>query len=460
MIGEIMTSRAKRAANRRNSKLSTGPSQAARERTKYNGVTHGMRAKTQVLPGEDPLKLDAMRLDWHVSLQPRDPAEVALVDDIANARWLLERAERALFEHSIALIEQDDARQALDVEEDVRRLFHDASGSHWTYALSSEPCDGPTTSLLEKPDDPNQPSTLVVRLESSEKGCQVLIGNWRMLRARLEQDLAWQPQDRLKAIRMLGRQPLEVIEDQRVWLIYVCCFALHPLDKDHPFDDFKCEMGKPALDPFLARVQSRWPRALDASDKAEAKQTLLDLVDRNLERLEAKVEVYRQLAAATAASRAARLAGDPSIEGERLRRYELACQRRVHRCLDAFWKYRRENGGAEEYDDSIADEGGDEQLVENAPDSALESGVAEVASSVENKNLTTEANVGLTAAELQFIKEIAAADEEMRTVLKELAKMRGEGKATVGTPAAGGGTGRSAILDAIFPGEPLPPPIS
>ena len=156
------------------------------------------------------------------------------------------------------------------------------------------------------------------------------------------ENLPIQAPDRLKLIRMLGKQPLDAGVDQRVWLIYVAAFALHPIGDGTPFDDLKSDLATLDLEAFATRMQSRWPRALDASDVAGARRVLFDLVDRNLERLEAKLEAYRSVAGEQAASMAGRLAFDQSPDGERLRRFELACQRRKQRCQDAFWKYRRE----------------------------------------------------------------------------------------------------------------------
>ena len=66
------------------------------------------------------------------------------------------------------------------------------------------------------------------------------------------------------------------------------------------------------------------------------------MLTENLERLEAKLEGYRGVAGEQAVSTAGRLAFEQSPDGERLRRFELASERRKQRCLDAFWKYRRE----------------------------------------------------------------------------------------------------------------------
>ncbi|MBV8265569.1 MAG: hypothetical protein JO252_04405, partial [Planctomycetaceae bacterium] len=53
----------RREINRKNSQQSTGPRTAAgKEKSKLNGLKHGLRAATLVLPGEDPEALEH-RLD-------------------------------------------------------------------------------------------------------------------------------------------------------------------------------------------------------------------------------------------------------------------------------------------------------------------------------------------------------------------------------------------------------------
>ena len=255
--------------------------------------------------GRTSARFDALRETWVNRLKPRDPAEDELVSDYVNAVWLHRRADRALFHYLKAGIEQAAGREEENVAGDIRALFADAQGHHSLYAIFTAAFDGPTTSHPsgDTTKGPDHPSTVVNRLESSETGCLALTGYWKTLKDRVEQGLEWQPQDRLKCIRMLGWQPLDVLEDQRILLVYIASFGLQPAGKRDPFGDFKCEMGTPELEPFLERVRTRWPLILDASDTPKCKQTLLDLVDRNIERLEAKVEVYRGLSAEGTAGR-------------------------------------------------------------------------------------------------------------------------------------------------------------
>ena len=97
------------------------------------------------------------------------------------------------------------------------------------YALWPLAHGGPSTSWSGQVDDPNQPYLLVKDLEASAKGCQALLDEWTVLRGRVENNLPWQPQDRLKAVRMLGKQPVDVpsIGDS-LRLIYSTTFAMQP----------------------------------------------------------------------------------------------------------------------------------------------------------------------------------------------------------------------------------------
>jgi hypothetical protein len=59
----------------------------------------------------------------------------------------------------------------------------------------------------------------VVRLEASALGCAWMLERWDELRLLLEAGLSWQPPERLKAVRLLGRQPLEALHDERVMAV-------------------------------------------------------------------------------------------------------------------------------------------------------------------------------------------------------------------------------------------------
>ena len=78
---------------------------------------------------------------------------------------------------------------------------------------------------------------------------------------------------------------------------------------------------------------------MDASDTAMAKESLLELIDRNIAQPEAKPGD-----SSGAGGRLRRT--DGSREGESLRRQQMAWQRQFHRSMNGFWKHRHGTEGA------------------------------------------------------------------------------------------------------------------
>src|SRR5262249_55715526 len=81
-------------ANRRNAMKATGPrTEAGKNISKYNGVTHGLCADGAV-PGEDRGALEAMIERWCRDLGASTEVERALATNAAKAQWGLDRAYR------------------------------------------------------------------------------------------------------------------------------------------------------------------------------------------------------------------------------------------------------------------------------------------------------------------------------------------------------------------------------
>src|SRR4051812_2544884 len=78
------------AANRANSKHSTGPrTTRGKNVSRFNGLKHVLRAELPVLPGEDPEALRD-RLDlWMLEQGPRTDLERHLVERAVRASWRL-----------------------------------------------------------------------------------------------------------------------------------------------------------------------------------------------------------------------------------------------------------------------------------------------------------------------------------------------------------------------------------
>ena len=187
-------------ANRRNAQKSTGPrTPEGKNRSRFNGVKHGLRATVAVLPGEDPAAFQE-RVDALMErFAPQNPVEADLLERVAATTWSLERANRAEAARLSQLIRNDSReREEREQEEAIllgRRLFWDARGPcqlypHTPYSGSSEP----RISWSPDPNDPNQPAILVLRLERTVAGCRWLLDRWGELwRGWSRATCGWRP---------------------------------------------------------------------------------------------------------------------------------------------------------------------------------------------------------------------------------------------------------------------------
>ena len=90
-----MASKRQIEANRNNARQSTGPrTSAGKQRSSQNALQHGLLAKQTVIPGEDPADFEALLSSYEDTFQPTNPVEDALVRQIADADWRLQRISR------------------------------------------------------------------------------------------------------------------------------------------------------------------------------------------------------------------------------------------------------------------------------------------------------------------------------------------------------------------------------
>jgi hypothetical protein len=161
--------------------------------------------------------------------------------------------------------------------------------------------------------------------------------------------LKWQAPDRLKAIRLLGRQPMDLLADERVLMIYLACDAMQP-EGPSSLDDMRTETNDLELERIKERVQGRGADRKKPASPEAGKSALLALIERTTGRLEARLTVHRQRREFEKAVQMDLLAFDDSPQGELLRRYRLARDREFHRALNALFKVRREILAAAEGD--------------------------------------------------------------------------------------------------------------
>jgi hypothetical protein len=78
--------------NRANAQHSTGPrSDAGKQRSALNALTHGLTARTAVLPTEDPAAYEQLHRQFLDEYRPATPTETQLVRELADTSWRLNR---------------------------------------------------------------------------------------------------------------------------------------------------------------------------------------------------------------------------------------------------------------------------------------------------------------------------------------------------------------------------------
>jgi hypothetical protein len=153
-------SEAQLAANRANAAKSTGPrSEEGKKKSRLNGLTHGLRAETAVLPGEDGGRLQDRIDAWAVDLDARTEAEHYAVAAAARASWRMDRAvaadTAAVTRRMIDVEEGFDDRLAIEVDKLAERLH-------------------------------GEPGPIARQLRSTSHGCRWMIAQWKSLEAHLD----------------------------------------------------------------------------------------------------------------------------------------------------------------------------------------------------------------------------------------------------------------------------------
>jgi hypothetical protein len=112
-----------------------------------------------------------------------------------------------------------------------------------------------------------------------------------------------------------------------------------------PFQEIFTELSPQEAEVYRNSLRLRQYDSLLPKDAAAARAELLDIVNRAAKSIQAKADELEELAELNAPYRANRLSWDDTPEGERLRRYELTCDRAWNRAFDLFMKIRQK--GAE-----------------------------------------------------------------------------------------------------------------
>jgi hypothetical protein len=141
---------------------------------------------------------------------------------------------------------------------------------------------------------------------------------------------------------MLGRQPLDAVDDMRVMSIYLDSWVMEP-DDQHEFTDVMTELTPTERTVCMDRLNARDPQGKMVPKSPEAARAeLLALIASEEERLEGVLAGHLER---EEAELAVALAFDDSVWGQRLRKYEETNDRLLLRIIETLRKRREKADG-------------------------------------------------------------------------------------------------------------------
>jgi hypothetical protein len=199
--------------------------------------------------------------------------------------------------------------------------------------------DGESFRISDYSVDEDHPMRLVHCLQTTGAGCQWMLDQWADLRALLERGVPWLAPDKLKAVRLLGHHPIDALDSEDVAMVYL---ASHMLlnQEGQPFQEILNELPPNEAPQYEKYLKARNYDARGPEDAAAAREMLLQIIEKATEVLEEKADVFHERDEIDAGSASDRLSWDDTEEGERLRRYEMTCERTWYRLLDLLMKIR------------------------------------------------------------------------------------------------------------------------
>jgi len=352
-----MTSERKANANRKNAQRSIGPKTAeGRNVVRRNALRHGLAAQVLVVAGEDTEAFRAMADGHLAAFRPRNEVELELVNTFTIAAWTRMRCVSTLTGMSNQHIRETQIAEELCLKDRVfelgRRVFFD-SQERWPLYPDPSVEDFP---VFERNSDPSSrhdpPARLVNELETTYLGCCWLLERWNELRMLTLPGNTWRAFDKFKAIRLLGKQPLDVLDDLSgdLAVIFLATHAICPMSK-YAFNELRCEVENLQFAVVRKRLEDRRIERFAPANEDAARQLLNNLSGREIGRLEQLALQRRYAADAESVERLRRLAFNPGEEADKVRRYEDAAIRRMSRsCMD-FIKVRQNAFLSDDADD-------------------------------------------------------------------------------------------------------------
>jgi hypothetical protein len=201
----------------------------------------------------------------------------------------------------------------------------------------------------------------VLPQENAAEGCHWLLDRWIGLRVLLDRKSEWTYGDMFCLIRLLGKYPVEAINDPKINAIFLAWDAMDPGRGEWFWKE--CKRCKPLQDPGFSDYRKWREIAERPADATAAIKFFEQLVDEQVARLEELLELHEEIVGDEAAELGDRVSSDSSARGDRLRREQTAKSRELRQTIELLITMRKA-----EYSGQTGDDGGKEDDEKTAPE--------------------------------------------------------------------------------------------
>jgi hypothetical protein len=141
-----------------------------------------------------------------------------MVDRMASLAWKGERIDRAQMAQLTKRVHHAGVDAAHIALEQVISLDNQLSLGK---SVTDENARG-----SDDPIEGDDPMHFVLHLQTTVTGCQWMLDQWANLRTVLERDVPWVAADQRKAVRLLGHNPIDALDNLYVAQLYLASHVL------------------------------------------------------------------------------------------------------------------------------------------------------------------------------------------------------------------------------------------
>ena len=314
---------------------STGPDEAAAGRAKsaQNGRKHGLRSEREKLAREESIAYESRYLRWAASFGVESDPEEFLLNANVFLSSEMDRVKFAYLEHTQGEIDNAENEEIKAARETGARLFSDPraglpvsmfgtrrfnvkkpGGPSW--GTGAAPAVEPEELLEELGIEPRWGATgcWARSGRTAGAGAQAFLGRRG---STADGQTAWAEscgrRHRPAGRKRFSRQAM----------------CLRPVGK--PFDALLSEMSEPAQEDYVKEIVAMWPDLSHKSERDKARQSLIDLVEGEIERVQAIAAVFEENAGEDAVRMRALKGFVYTPKAEAMRRWFVRAKNSVER---------------------------------------------------------------------------------------------------------------------------------